>query len=368
MRLAVDATPLLLRSAGVKNYLFYWLRELARQAGPNLLAPFPALPLPRDLNHEASIYSRAITIPRIAALLFTHHIHGAPFNWLAGRADIFHATNMIRYPISRARLTATIHDMTCWLMPELHTPANVQADLAFGANILKRATALIAVSESSRIDAINILGLRPERIVTIHSGVPDVYFDVTETQIAEARRKYELDKPYVLFVGTIEPRKNLSTLLEAYRQLPRGTRAEFPLVIIGPMGWAPPAERARIADSGARLLGYVPEPALPALTAGAAVFAYPSLYEGFGFPAGQAMACGVPVVTSNTSCLPEITGDGALHVDPRSASEIAKALARLLYSRDLRVTVGARGRLKAANYRWERTAASSWQFFNAVVQ
>ena len=367
MRLSVDCTPLLLRSAGVKNYLYYWVRELARQAGSNTVAPFPGLPIPSELNHESSIYSPIVTLPRIAALLFTHHIHGAPFDWLAGRADVFHATNMIRYPISRTRLTATIHDMTCWLMPELHTPANVKADLSFGANILKRATALIAVSENSRIDAINILGLRPERVVTIHSGVPDAYFDVTEAQIAEARARYSLGKPYVLFVGTIEPRKNLTTLLEAYQQLPRDTRDEFPLVIAGPMGWAPQAERARLVESGARLLGYVPERDLPAVTAGAAVFAYPSLYEGFGFPAAQAMACGVPVVTSNTSCLPEITGDGALHVDPRSAGAIAKALARLLYSRDLRLTVSARGRLKASNYRWERSAARSWQFFNAVV-
>ena len=171
-------------------------------------------------------------------------------------------------------------------------------------------------------------------------------------------------EPYVLFVGTLEPRKNLDRLLEAWWQLKY--RDEFELVVAGPVGWAAPETLARVNEH-ARCLGYVPERDLPSLTYYATVFAYPSLYEGFGFPVAQAMACGVPVLTSNTSCLPEISGDGALHVDPKSPAEIRAGLERLLESETLRREVGANGKRLAERYRWERCAAESWRFFERVA-
>jgi alpha-1,3-rhamnosyl/mannosyltransferase len=168
------------------------------------------------------------------------------------------------------------------------------------------------------------------------------------------------------YVGAIEPRKNLETLLDAWRQLKPELREAFDLVIAGPMAWAPKATRERIRAE-ATYLGYVPEADLPGLIAGAAVFVYPSLYEGFGFPVAQAMAAGAPVVTSNTSCLPEITGDAAALVDPRSAGEIAAALTRLLESESQRGELSERGRQRARRYRWESCAAQSLEFFRRIA-
>jgi alpha-1,3-rhamnosyl/mannosyltransferase len=172
----------------------------------------------------------------------------------------------------------------------------------------------------------------------------------------------------VLYVGTIEPRKNVDALLDAYAGLKPSVRAEFDLVIAGATGWAAQSTLDRLAApaEGVRYLGYVSEAQLPALTAGATTLAYPSLYEGFGLPVAQAMAAGVPVLTSNVSSLPEISGDAALLVDPRSVAEITAALERLLLSSSLRDKLSASGLQKARDYRWENCARSSLKFFHRI--
>ena len=158
--------------------------------------------------------------------------------WIASRADVFHVSNQLRRNIpKRPRITATLHDLTCWLMPELHTAANVRADHFFAEHTLQRADGLIAVSENTRQDAIRILGIAPEKIVTIHSGVPAEYFNAIPLRRA---------KPYVLFVGTIEPRKNLETLLEAWSGM--RFREDFDLVIAGPAGWSSEHVMARLTS------------------------------------------------------------------------------------------------------------------------
>jgi glycosyltransferase involved in cell wall biosynthesis len=167
----------------------------------------------------------------------------------------------------------------------------------------------------------------------------------------------------VLFLGTIEPRKNLEVLLDAWKKTKHG---ETELVIAGPVGWAAEATVARIRAE-ATYLGYVSEADLPGLVAGAEAFVYPSLYEGFGFPVVQAMAAGTPVITSDVSSLPEIAGDAALLVDPRSVSELAGTLERLLESDSLRLQLSERGRKQAQVYRWETCAQQSMAFFRKIA-
>jgi len=174
------------------------------------------------------------------------------------------------------------------------------------------------------------------------------------------------ERPYVLFVGTIEPRKNVDTLLDAWQST--RLRDDFDLFIAGPVGWSAEKTVARLRAGvpGVRYLGYVSEDELPGLTAGAAAFVYPSLYEGFGFPVAQAMAAGVPVITSNTSCLPEIAGEGAVLVDPRSPDEIAAAMKKTLTSPTLRDQLGRAGAARAQHYRWDECAQKSLEFFRRM--
>jgi glycosyltransferase involved in cell wall biosynthesis len=362
MRVLIDATPLLLRSSGVKNYVYYWIRSLQQLAGDRVAA-FPFLDPLGELNHEASITGFWQTWARLGLVLSSNYAPFPLLNAATSRADVFHMSNiLIRRPPTNTRRTATMHDMTCWLMPEFHTRANVRAAKEFAERVVRRADGLIAVSECTRQDAVRLLGIDPKKIEVIYSGVAGAFFEVSENQIAQARSRYGLTRAYALFVGTIEPRKNLPALLDAWRQTSSSLRDEFELVLAGPLGWGDTSAAAE-----ARYLGYVPEPDLPGLTAGAAVFVYPSLYEGFGFPVAQAMAAGVPVVTSNLSSLPEITGAAAVLVDPRSPAEIAAALERVLTSRSLSDELRRSGAERARRFRWEECARQSLAFFERIA-
>ena len=360
MNIAIDATPLLVRSAGVKNYLYHWITHLRRHAGRDSILTFPPLGAPAALDHNASAAGPLRTYASLAALALANYTPLPVVEWMTRGADVFHATVLTQRPPRRARLTATIHDVTAWTMPELHPASNRRAEKNF-AELARSADRLIAVSQCTKDDAVRVLGLDPGRITVIHSGVADPYFDPAAEAIESVRDRYGLARPYVLFVGTIEPRKNLDLLIEAFQSLPKSLREEHQLVIAGPMGWAPPETRARLES--ARYLGYVPERDLAPLTAGATVFAYPSLYEGFGFPVAQAMAAGVAVLASNVSALPEVAGGAALLVDPRSPVEIRDALQRLLLSPDLRRELVRRGREQALRYRWSTCAQKSVEFF-----
>lgn len=363
MRVVIDATPLLVRSAGVKNYLYHWILHLRRVAGAETVSTFPAIARVRGLTHEASVADPVRTFSGLAALAISNYTRAPILDWMTQGANVFHASVLVRRPPPRACLTATVHDLTGFLMPELHPHSNLVAEQSF-AQLARRADGLIAVSECTRQDAIRTLGIAPEKIHTIHSGVADSFFDPPAERVEEVRLRYGLRRPFVLFVGTIEPRKNVDLLLDAFESLPTALKEHYDLVVAGPVGWAADRTVARLRS--VRYLGYIPEPDLAPLTAAAEVFVYPSLYEGFGFPVAQAMAAGVAVITSNVSSLPEVAGHAALLVDPRSQNELRAALVRLLGSAELRRALALAGRERAREFRWEICAEKSLEFFHRV--
>jgi glycosyltransferase involved in cell wall biosynthesis len=367
LRIAIDAMPLLVRSAGVKNYLYHWIAHLERAAPAGVsIDLFPWLGRPGPLHHEGSQVGPARTWLSLALFHFFNLPGNPSLDWFE-RADVFHCSRL-RNPPRRPRLSATLHDLTCWVMPELHTAANVAAERRMAETVWKRADGLIAVSAHTRDEAVGKLGLDARRIRVIPNGVDAPFFAAGETEAAAARARYGLTRPYVLAVGSIEPRKNLDMALDVWAALPAGLRHAFEFVIAGPEGWraAHTIRRLQSQPEGVRYLGYVPEADLPGLTAGAELLFYPSLYEGFGLPVAQAMACGVAVLTSNVSALPETAGEGALYADPRSPAELGAALERLLASPELRRKLAAAGRARAALYRWESAARQSLEFFRAL--
>jgi glycosyltransferase involved in cell wall biosynthesis len=324
---------------------------------------FPLLGSPDALDHDRSILTPFQTYPRIAVLQFINKIFPPAINGVVRNVDVFHASNQVHAVPRGVKLTGTIYDMTCMLMPEFHTAANVRAESRHFDRVFKRADGLIAISQSAKDDAVRLLNLDPNRIEVIYPGIPDAYFTAQP-----AVAKYKLDKPFVLFVGTIEPRKNVDTLLDAWIELPASTRDAHDLVFVGPVGWARNATVNRLGSGieGVRMLGYVPEADLPSITAAASVFAYPSFYEGFGFPIAQAMAAGIPVITSNVSSMPEVAGEGGVLVDPRSASELAAAMDRLLTSKTARENFGGKGRELARRFTWKNSAERSAEFFSRL--
>jgi glycosyltransferase involved in cell wall biosynthesis len=359
-RVCIDATPLLLRSAGVKTYVYYWTEALRLEGGANSIELFPMLAPPGEVVHEQSVLNRPATMARLAWLHLANTLPVPLLNGVGAGVSVFHASHQLLRPPTNTRVTATIYDMTCWLVPQFHSPANVRMAKKFAASVMRRADGLIAISESTKNDAVRILKLDPRRVTVIYPGVAESFFCAQPLQRA---------KPYILFVGTIEPRKNVATLLDAYERLRPELREAFDLVLAGSPGWGDPSVLARIRQGirGVDYLGYVPEERLPALTAGASVFVYPSVYEGFGLPVAQAMAAGIPVVTSAVSSLPEIAGAGAVAVDPGSPAELASAMAQLLESDSLRESLGANGRSIAQQYRWDCCARKSWELFRSLV-
>jgi glycosyltransferase involved in cell wall biosynthesis len=167
----------------------------------------------------------------------------------------------------------------------------------------------------------------------------------------------QMPRPYVLAAGTLEPRKNLERLLDAWAQLAPALRDAHELVLVGPAGWEADSILGRARGAGVRITGYVPDEELAALYGGCELFCYPSLYEGFGLPVLEAMRAGAPVITSNVSSLPEVAGDAAVMVDPLSVDAIGSAIARLLVDPDERARLRNAGRARAAAFSWERTAS-----------
>jgi len=265
-------------------------------------------------------------------------ILGAPgLDFALRGTDVFHASSATPSAPRRAKLTATIEDLSCWLMPELKNAAQAKAAQNFAERILQRAHGLIAVSESVRQHAIRLLGIEPQKITTIYPGVAPEYFD--------ARPAWR-DRPYVLCAASAgEPRQNRDTLLAAWDRLPQELRTQYDLI-----------STAEVPSAG-----------VAEFMAGATLFVYPSLYDGFALPVAQAMAAHVAVVTSDTSSMPEVGRDAAVIVDPHDSGQLAAGIARLLESESERAKLARYGRARAEKYRWEKCAAESLAFFHRVV-
>ena len=270
---------------------------------------------------------------------------------------LFHAPNYVS-PDFPARIVCTVHDLSHLWMPECHPRDRVQHLLRELPRTLAHAAHVITVSNFVRDEVIAEFGLPPERVSTVYHGVDRSYHprEADELQGVLARYGFERGR-YLLAVGTLEPLKNLERLLDAFRRMPAGLRRAYPLVLVGDRGWHNEALLQRIeslrAQGELHWPGYVSEQDLPSLYAGAAGFAYPSLYEGFGLPVLEAMASGVPVLTSNRASLPEVAGDAAMFVDPEDVADIARSLERLLTDAGWREGAAQRGLARSRAFTWE---------------
>jgi glycosyltransferase involved in cell wall biosynthesis len=301
--------------------------------------PVRQLPLPRRVLYESWQLLRAPLVERAT-----------------GPVDVVHDMGYV-VPPSRAPLVATVHDLWFLNHPD-HYTWHSAAVLKRGFELARRHARLVMCPSRASIDACRAAGIEPERLRLVPWGVRarSVRSDEAETAV----RGYGLQRPYVLFCGTIEQRKNLPRLLQAFQKLPR---TDHDLVLAGPLGWNPPEWNAEMEAAASRLgrrcrrLGAVPTSDLDALCARASVVVYPSLGEGFGFPVLYAMAQGAAVVTSAGTATAEVAGDAALIVDPGEVDAIAEAIERVLDDRAFAATLGQRGRERAAAFTWDRTAA-----------
>ncbi len=282
--------------------------------------------------------------------------------------ELVHATNHAAIP-PRApgqRLVATVHDLAFLRFPRMFPPTwRALYRLGLRAAV-RRADAILTPSRATAEDLVARTRVDPGRV---HVTPLAAVLPEGEREIDRVLQRLRIRAPYVLYVGTLEPRKNLVRLVRAYRRIAGGDLPHA-LVLAGPLGWGHEPLLREIALPGPGeivLTGPLPEEDLDALYRGASAFCYPSLHEGFGLPVVEAMARSVPTVTSRTSSLPEVAGDAALGVDPRSVSEIAEALRRVLTDTDLAERLAAAGRERAARFSWEETARRTLQVYREVL-
>ena len=294
--------------------------------------------------------------------------------WLLGPVDVVHSTTFCvpRFQLRPKRLVVTIYDLSFITHPEHHIPANVEHCLTGTRQAIEHADAIIAISDHTRRDLVERMGAPADRIVVTplaHDG--DLTRVSDPERLAAVQKRYGLPENFVLFLGALEPRKNLGRLLEAYATLPAGLRRDVHLVVAGMSGWLNDSIHSRVMELGldesVHFAGYIDGADLASLYSLATVFAYPSLYEGFGLPVLEAMACGTPVLTSNVSSLPEVAGDAAVLVTPTEVESIADGLRRLLESPAAQAEVAARGIAQAARFSWDRCAKQTLEVYRQVA-
>jgi glycosyltransferase involved in cell wall biosynthesis len=368
MNLAFDATTLAGRISGVGYYTARLLQSLAGGAGAGLVERVHVLsnrevPLPPGGRLE--VYARRrfpvrsvwmqLVLPSILRDL---------------KPDLVHFTNYLAPLLMRVPYVVSFHDMTLSLFPETHTLKKRLLTSSLIPWVARGARRILTPSESTRRDVIRLLGLDPGRVRVIPYAASEAFRPASEGpgRLATA---YGVRAPYFLYVGTIEPRKNLARALRAFARAAPGL-PQHQLVLVGDLGWKyeEVLAEARRPDLRGRVLlpGYVPEEDLPLLYTHAAAFVYPSLYEGFGFPVVEAMACGAPVLTSRSSSLTEIAEGASVLVDPLDERDMAEAFMALGSDADLRERLRGQGLARAATFTWERTARETVEAYREVYE
>jgi len=359
MRIAFDGTTLTPGRTGVGYYTEHLLQHLAQQVketGDELIVvsnqPIDtAQPLPRHVRVHADhrFPLRIVWMQMMAGRLLDEI-----------RADVAHFTNgMLPLGTGAARVV-TIHDMSLRLFPRCHPLRRLVINRPLLGVAARVADAIVTVSHSARHDLLRLHGVPAERVTVVHEAAGPGFHPIADRSLlARIRVRYGLPERFVLYVGAIEPRKNLMRLMDGFAAA-RAQGMLHELVCVGPYGWSSRALYEHIDRIGLRRLvhftGYVPAEDLPVIYNLGELFVFPSLYEGFGLPVVEAMACGTPVITANSSSLSEIASAAAVTVDPHSTEALTEALLRVSSNAELRADLSARGLARAAEFSWTRAA------------
>lgn len=369
MRIGIDTTAMPRQRVGAGNYIFNLTRAV----------------LAHDTQNDYVVFAKASDLPDLAI----HSLRAMPIVSASDislkrilweqirlpmlvrklRLDVLHSPHYTMPWFAGCRSVVTFHDMIFFLYPELHTTYKTIFFRTMILVSLRRAQMIIADSESTRRDVLRLLHADPMKIVTVPLGVSSLYRPLDHS--GAIRQTYHLPDKFILFVGVLEPRKNLTTLIRAFRLL-RDRGCLHALVIVGRKGWMyadlfREVERLNLRDQ-VIFTGYVPEADLPGLFNAAEFFVYPSVYEGFGLPVLEAMACGTPVITSNVSSMPEIVDDAGVLIDPNNVEELAEQMFVLAANADKRIELRTKGLARARLFSWERTARETIAVYARVLE
>lgn len=368
MRIGIDGRLVFYHKAGIGQYILRLTQALARIDQEDQFILFKSRKDRTLLVDQPNFKIQKLWTPshhRFERLAMSVEL--APF-----ALDVLHSPDFIPPAGARCPTVITVHDLAFLLYPRFLTRESAryygQVDEA-----ARTAAHIIAVSESTKRDTVRLLGVPEEKITVIYEAAHPLFTQVTnEEALARARSHYDLPEEFILFVSTIEPRKNIPTLLRAFRRLRDNYKSNATLVIAGHRGWLVEEVDAVIEElklgNSVRCLGGVPNEELVFLYNAAKLFVLPSFYEGFGLPPLEAMACGTPVIVSDTSSLPEVVGDAGWLVHPEDVEGLTVAMYRILSDENLRREMRAKGLKRAATFSWDRAARQTIQVYRKVAE
>jgi alpha-1,3-rhamnosyl/mannosyltransferase len=376
VRLGINAVPLLGPLTGVGQYTYRLIAEMQQ-----LMPQQPWLfygtswdtrvrtAAPAAVRQVNNAIKRLLPRPHVIArfLKQTRFSAGVKANGIT----LYHEPAYLAFRF-KGPTVVTVHDISWVRHPETHPEDRVREMNRVMPSVVRRASHIMVDSEFVRREVIDYYGVSPERVTTVLLGVSPEFQPVAPIHCAPVLQQFGLQPgQYLLAVGTLEPRKNLSTVIAAYAQLPDAVRQRYPLVIVGMNGWGmesfSDSLKHMIRRGEVRLPGYVAQADLPALYSGARLFVYPSLYEGFGLPPLEAMACGVPVIASNRASLPEVVGDAGLLVEPLDDGGIAMHMRALIEDDALHARLSTAGRQRAESFTWRKFALETLAIYRKVL-
>jgi glycosyltransferase involved in cell wall biosynthesis len=368
MRVAIDTRKL--HDFGIGTYIRNLLRHLARLDRDS---EYVAICRPEDASAIRALGSNFRPVPTRSAPYSVREQWSIPLAVRREHVDVFHAPHYVLPTLTPGRSVVTIHDCIHLMFPE-YLPYRLAKQYARGMmySATHRASRILTVSERSKRDILRFFSVPPEKIVVIYNAIDERFrIPPPEATMTQVRERYQLEDPFVLYVGNVKPHKNVERLIDAFALVVRQRADGLKLVIIGDeiskFQTLRRAVHRHQLHKQVRFLGFVPEDTLAVLYRLAGVFVFPSLYEGFGLPPLEAMACGAPVITSNVSSLPEVVGDAALLVDPYSSEAIAEAIGRVLGDPALAADLRRKGRARARDFSWHRSVARTLEIYREVA-
>ena len=372
MRIVIDAQSLLEPMAGIGRCTISMLKALGRVDCTNQYYLYYGASFRQkraSLPHfdNPNFHKRLIKFPGRIFRFLTEKTHLIPTGTFFRNYDVYHGLNYY-VPALNLPSIVNIYDLSYILFPECFTRQRLNDIRWKVAGSIKRAGRIITGSESAKADIINLLGVPEEKVKVIYFGVEDTFNPKCGREIAVLRRKYRLPEKFILFVGTIEPRKNIKKLIHAYNKL---NLKDTGLVIAGRCGWLfeeifHEVKKLNLEDR-VFFPGHISEIDLPLLYSAASVFVFPSIYEGFGFPPLEAMACGTPVISSNTSSLPEIVGSAGILINPEDENELAEAVKSVLEDNVKREEMVTKGLEQAKLFSWEKCAKETLKLYDEAA-
>lgn len=373
MRIALDGFPLSSPKTGVGHYTFELARALAEISPADtfeLISPFPFSDAVITEVRETTLANLILNNPTAASFRRRWWAIGLPLFLRQNSFDVFHGTNYEVPLWNRRRNVVTIHDLSLLLHPEFHEPRLVRRARLRLPLMVRSSARIIAVTESIKQEITEDLKIEPQRVVVTPEAARSTFRPLAASETIATMQRLSIEPDFVLNVGTIEPRKNLLTLVRALDQILRTTSLRPQLVIAGGEGWLMDDLYSFIQTHGIsnriRFIGYTSDEDLRALYSSCRVCVYPSLYEGFGLPPLEAMACGAPVITSNAPAITETVGDAALLVDPLSVEELANSIVKVLTEERERDRLSQAGIARAARFTWKQTAKLTLEVYREV--